>query len=108
MASIQSPVTQRQLLEIETDVAVLYERHKNLDGKVDELKLDLKEVRDSITATSESTQSMLQNFQKDNIKSHKEMTSKITALEKWRWMLMGAGLVIGALGWPVIEKLLGM
>lgn len=106
--SIQSPVTQRQLREVETEVAVLYERHKNLDEKVDDLKSDLKDVRDSITLTSENTQQMLQDFQKDNLKSHKEMTAKISALEKWRWMLMGAGVVIGALGWPAIKTMLGM
>jgi hypothetical protein len=26
------------------------------------------------------------------------MSNKISALEKWRWMIMGAGIVIGSLG----------
>jgi hypothetical protein len=34
------------------------------------------------------------------------MSEKISALEKWRWMMMGAGVVIGSLGFDTIAKLL--
>jgi hypothetical protein len=44
----------------------------------------------------------------DNNNAHKSVSDKITALEKWRWMIMGAGVLAGALGWPAISKLLGM
>jgi len=39
-------------------------------------------------------------------KAHKELGSKISALEKWRWMMMGAGIVIGSLGFDTVANLL--
>ena len=41
---------------------------------------------------------MVNKMNKYHITSHKEMSGKISDLEKWRWMIMGAGLVIGSLG----------
>jgi hypothetical protein len=46
---------------------------------------------------------MLIDFQKSNQESHDNMAQKITALERWRWMLIGAGMVAGTLGYSVIE-----
>ena len=46
---------------------------------------------------------MLIDFQKSNQASHDEMAVKITALERWRWMLIGAGMVAGTLGYSVVE-----
>lgn len=97
-----------QLKQTETEVAVLQVQFKNLDEKVDDLKSDLKDMRDDLQKQSESTHSMLKGFQDANVAAHKDMSTKISALEKWRWMLMGAGVVIGALGWPAIAKLLGV
>jgi hypothetical protein len=42
----------------------------------------------------------------DDVAAHKELGSKVSALEKWRWMMMGAGIVIGSLGFDSIAKLL--
>jgi hypothetical protein len=38
--------------------------------------------------------------------AHKSMSDKISALEKWRWMMMGAGIVLGSLGYDTISNLL--
>jgi len=38
--------------------------------------------------------------------AHKSMSDKISALEKWRWMMMGAGVVLGTLGYDTVAKLL--
>jgi hypothetical protein len=38
--------------------------------------------------------------------AHSSMSEKISALEKWRWMLMGAGIALGALGHNVLGSLL--
>jgi hypothetical protein len=51
---------------------------------------------------------MMKDMQESASEAHKSMANKINALEKWRWMLMGAGVVIGALGWPTLGKVLGM
>jgi len=103
-----STATEKQLKNAETEIAVLQVQYKNLDEKVDDLKTDLKEVRENIVSTTESTQKMLRSFQEGNNKAHVDLTTKISALEKWRWMMMGAGVVIGALGWPALAQLLGM
>jgi len=103
-----SPLNVQTLKQAETEIAVLQVQFKNLDEKVDELKTDMKDMRDDMQKQTESTQSLLKGFQDANVAAHKDMASKISALEKWRWMLMGAGVVIGALGWPAIAKLLGM
>lgn len=104
-----SPVNvQRTLKQTETDIAVLQIQFKNLDEKVDELKVDMKEMRVEIQDQTNSTHDLLKGFQQSNVTAHNEMAKKISALEKWRWMLMGAGVVIGALGWPALAKILGM
>lgn len=92
----------------ETEIAVLQTEFKNLDEKVDDLKIGMRELRESVTSSAESTHTMIKEFQIENVKSHKEMAKKISALEKWRWSLMGAGVVLGAIGWPVLATLFGM
>jgi hypothetical protein len=34
------------------------------------------------------------------------MAKKIAGLEKWRWMLIGAGFVLGGLGYSGIESMI--
>lgn len=103
-----STATEKQLKNAETEIAILQVQYKNLDEKVDDLRTDMKEVRENIVSTTESTQKMLKGFQDVNNRAHVDLTTKISALEKWRWMMMGAGVVIGALGWPALSKILGM
>jgi hypothetical protein len=45
-------------------------------------------------------------LQLSNDASHKALTDKVSALEKWRWMMMGAGVVIGSMGFDTLAKLL--
>lgn len=88
----------QQLKQAETDIAVLQVRFTNLDEKIAEIKVDINEIKDEIEKSSEKSILLLKEFQVDNTRAHKEMSSKVSALEKWRWMIMGAGVVIGALG----------
>jgi phage shock protein A len=88
----------QQLKQAETEIAVLQVRFTNLDEKIDDLKADVNVIREEIKESSETATKLIKEFQADNIASHKEMSGKISELEKWRWMIMGAGLVIGSLG----------
>jgi hypothetical protein len=88
----------QQLKQAETEIAVLQVRFTNLDEKIDDLKTDVNNIREEIKESSETATKLIKDFQADNIASHKEMSRKISDLEKWRWMIMGAGLVIGSLG----------
>ena len=92
--------------QTETEVAVLQVQYKNLDEKVDEIKIELKDIRDDMARANESTQNLIKDFQSSNIDAHKTMAAKIAALEKWRWMMMGAGIALGALGYNTIGKIL--
>lgn len=96
----------QQLKQAETDIAVLQVRFTNLDEKIGEIKSDLSDIREQMQENSENSTKLIKEFQADNIKSHKEMASKISSLEKWRWMIMGAGIVIGTLGSFVAATLL--
>lgn len=97
-----------QLQQAETDIAVLQVQFKNLDDKVDEVKTEIRDMRHEMSKNDEETLALIKEFQEINTESHNRMSNKISALEKWRWMLMGAGVVIGALGYPTISKILGM
>ena len=88
----------QQLKQAETEIAVLQVRFTNLDDKIDDLKTDVNSIREDIKESSETATKLIKDFQADNIASHKEMSEKISELEKWKWMIMGAGLVIGSLG----------
>lgn len=95
-----------QLKQAETDIAVLQVQVKTLDEKIDDIKIDLKEMRENMDESNSDTQDMIKDFQRSNIEAHSAMANKISQLERWRWMMMGAGVVIGALGFETIAKLL--
>jgi anion-transporting ArsA/GET3 family ATPase len=95
----------QQLKQAETDIAVLQVRFTNLDEKIDEIKTDLADIRDDMEQNAKNTTDLIKEFQKSNIEAHSDMAEKISALEKWRWMIMGAGVVIGALGLETISTL---
>lgn len=102
-------VTANQTLSIkqaETDIAVLQVQVKNVDDKVNELKNDVKDLRQLIEETSEENQKSLKEMKDQSSIAHKAMSDKISALEKWRWMMMGAGLVFGMLGYDTLAKFL--
>ena len=89
-----------------TDIAVLQVQVKNIEQDVSEIKASLKEVHDCLNHNAEETRKMLKEMREEDTTAHKELASKVSALEKWRWMLMGAGIVLGSLGFDMIAKLL--
>ena len=90
----------------ETDVAVLQVQVKNIEDKVDEMKENLKDLHDSLDQHSAIQVQMIKDIAQSSASAHKSMSEKISALEKWRWMMMGAGVVMGALGFETLGKLL--
>jgi uncharacterized protein Yka (UPF0111/DUF47 family) len=93
-------------MQPETEIAVLQFQVKNLEEKIGELKVDLKALHEAIESNAEETRNMLKTMREQDVKEHGELANKISALEKWRWMLMGAGVVIGSLGFPTVSALL--
>jgi len=90
----------------EAEVAVLQTEFKNLDGKFDEIKHEVKLLDKKVDHYADTTHTLLKEFKVENQQQHKVVEEKIQSLEKWRWMLMGAGLLIGMLGYSGIEKFL--
>jgi chromosome segregation ATPase len=89
-----------------TDIAVLQVQVKNIEQDVSEIKSSLKEMHTELVSNADETRKMLKEMREEDTKAHKELGSKVSALEKWRWMLMGAGIVLGSLGFDMIAKLL--
>ena len=97
-----------KLKQAETEIAVLQVQYGNINEKVDDLKTDLKDLRSHIDDHMDATHQLIKDFQNENKKQHIGVNAKIATLEKWRWMIMGAGVLAGALGLPALEKLFGM
>ena len=101
--------TANQALSIqqaETEIAVLKVQVGNIEDKVGEIKQDIKDLHHIIDDHAEETQKTLKEMKDASANAHKGMNDKISALEKWRWMMMGAGIALGALGHNAIGGLL--
>jgi hypothetical protein len=79
---------------------------QNIENDISEIKTDIKDVTASIAKNNEDTHIFLKEMKDASSNAHKSMSDKISALEKWRWMMMGAGIVLGSLGYDTISNLL--
>ena len=93
-------------LQPETEIAVLQVQVKNIEDKIGDLKMDLKSIRDALDENAEETRQMLKSMREQDVKEHTELAGKISVLEKWRWMMMGAGVIIGSMGFNTVSALL--
>jgi hypothetical protein len=85
--------TVERLGVVETKVA-------NLGEKLDEIKVDVKEMHDCLDKTRDSVMAKLEDMYGASCEQHSQLASKITELEKFRqkWIYMTAGGV-AVLGW---------
>jgi FtsZ-binding cell division protein ZapB len=97
---------QLSIQQAETEIAVLKVQVDNIGEKVGEIKQDVKDLRQTIEDHAEENQKMLKEMKDASSTAHKAMSDKISTLEKWRWMMMGAGIVLGTLGYDTVAKLL--
>jgi len=93
-------------MQAETEIAVLQIQVKNIEDKVGEIKEDLKQIHECMDRNAEETREFLKTMRSEDNLAHEKLASKISALEKWRWMMMGAGIVLGSLGFDMIAKML--
>ena len=93
-------------MQTETEIAVLQVQVKNIEDKVGEIKEDLKQIHECMDRNAEETRELLKAMRSEDTQAHEKLASKVSALEKWRWMMMGAGVVVGSLGFDAIAKLL--
>ena len=94
------------LKQAETDIAVLQVQVQNIEDKIDEMKQDMRDIRSDIAQNNIELRKTLADMNKQDNDAHSELSKKVSGLEKWRWMLMGAGIVIGSMGFDWLLKLL--
>jgi predicted nuclease with TOPRIM domain len=94
-------------------VSVVEVQVANLDEKLDEIKVDVKEMHDCLDRTGDELKSTLKEMHNESCRQHNELAGKIGELEKfktkWTYMIAGAIAVIGFASGHVsaITKLLG-
>jgi uncharacterized protein YigA (DUF484 family) len=98
--------TIRMPTKTETEVAVLQVQVDDIKSDISEIKTDIKGLNATLAKNNDSTHSLLKEMQEASTTAHKSMSDKINTLEKWRWMMMGAGIVLGTLGYDTVAKLL--
>lgn len=90
----------------ETEVAVLQVEVAHLREDVADLKSSIKRLHTLLDESSQNTVKLLKEMREVAASAHNDLNKKIGALEKWRYMMMGAGIVIGYFGFEMIAKLL--
>ena len=90
----------------ETEIAVLQVEVQNITDDIREIKTDIRDIHVEMVKNNDDTRVMLKGMKDASSSAHQSMSEKISALEKWRWMMMGAGVVIGSLGFDTIAKLI--
>lgn len=100
------PARALKMPQTQTDIAVLQVQVKNIDEKVNEIKDDLKSVHECLDRNSHEMKAMIKEMQDSDSAAHATLAQKVSTLEKWRWMMMGAGIVIGSLGFDTVARLL--
>jgi hypothetical protein len=99
-------------------VGVLEIKVQHVDEKIDDIKVDIKDVHDCLDRTGDALKTQLSNMHDESCRQHNELASKIASMEKAKDKLMlygaiGAAFIAGA-GWsgainfPMILKFFGM
>lgn len=93
----------------ETEVAVLQVQVSNIETKIDDLREDVRDMARINSDNINSLKDVINENARAADEAHAELNKKIHGLEKWRWMLMGAGVVVGFLisgGFETVAKIL--
>ena len=84
-------------------VSVIETKVYHIDEKIDELKVDVRELHDCLDRTGDSLSKTLAEMREESTNQHNELAGKIKDLEKQKQKLMTYGMVamafIAGLGW---------
>ena len=66
---------------------------ENLNEKLDDVKVDIKQVHDCLDRTGDELKTTLKDMHESSLQQHAELATKISELEKWKqkWVYMIAG-----------------
>jgi lipid II:glycine glycyltransferase (peptidoglycan interpeptide bridge formation enzyme) len=80
-------------------IGILETKVENLNEKMDDLKVDVKDMHDCLDKTRDDIKAQLAEMYEASCTQHAELAKKISSLEhekqKWTWIIAG---VIGAGG----------
>lgn len=72
---------------------------ENLDNKMDELKVDVKDMHDCLDKTRDDLKAKLDEMYSASCTQHSELAKKIASMEKlkdkWTYATMGGVIVVG-------------
>jgi hypothetical protein len=99
-------------------VGVLEIKVQHVDEKIDDIKVDIKDVHDCLDRTGDALKTQLSSMHDESCRQHNELAAKIASMEKAKDKLMlygaiGAAFIAGA-GWsgainfPMILKFFGI
>ena len=71
-------------------IAVLETEFKNINTDITEIKSDIKTMSNSVVAK-------LDAMEENSKKAHQDLSNRLTKIEQWRWMVLGAGIAVGYL-----------
>lgn len=84
-------------------VGVLETKVHHIDEKIDELKVDVRDMHDCLDRTRDTLSITLNEMREEATMQHNQLAGKITELEKQKQKLMMYGMVamafIAGLGW---------
>ena len=74
-------------------LSIVETKVENLNGKLDDLKVDVKDMHDCLDKTRDSLVDKLDQMYSASCNQHSELATKISELEKWKqkWVYMIAG-----------------
>jgi|LauGreDrversion4_2_1035121.scaffolds.fasta_scaffold2118579_1 hypothetical protein len=80
-------------------ISVVEVQVTNLDEKLDDIKVDVKEMHDCLDRTGTDLKATLKEMHNESCRQHNELAGKIGELEKfkakWTYMIAGAIAVVG-------------
>lgn len=98
-------------------VGVLETKVYHIDEKLDDLKVDVKELHDCLDRTGDSLAKTLAEMRDESTRQHNELAGKVAAVEKSKDKIMLYGAIAaafiagagwsGAINFPMIVKFLG-
>lgn len=84
-------------------VGVLETKVQHIDEKLDDLKVDVKDLHDCLDRTGDTLTKTLAEMRTESTAQHNELAGKIKDLEKQKQKLMTYGMVamafVAGLGW---------
>ena len=79
--------------------------YTTLHTRISDLRDDL---RKDISVSGDKIMTAMDDNRKSSSEQHKLLADKIQGIEKWRWMIMGAAIVVGyILAHVKLDKLIG-